>query len=350
MTVDKIKVKSFQSIKQGEVDLGSFTVFTGPSSSGKSAFLRAAEALVRNSFVPSQVRMGDNLSEVTMEVDGHTVTAQRGKSKSTYILDGEEFTKAGRSVPEEIAEVFSLPQILEVESTFATQFDKPYLIADPGSVAAKVLGSLTNVSVLHSGLRETNRRALELRSLLKVKKADRDTMVESLKEFDGLDAQLTQLKDAEAIMEEAESHQERISEVEKSIGVFESHRQELLSIKENMVDLDRPEDLLENILKMEPRLVALNNLVHALEGASERLPSWDYTQVPTEIPDASEDENKMKRHDSLIQDITAKAVELKNYLTSSETIAATIADLQAQYDTILNGLDVCPLCNSQIGE
>ena len=122
--IENISVQDFQSIEFGKVDLGKFTVFTGPSSSGKSAFLRALHGLTRNSFNPSQVRLGQSVTTVS-DVDGRKVEAVRGKSKSTYKLDDEEYTKAGRAVPEDVEAVLSMPLVADLESSFATQFDKP---------------------------------------------------------------------------------------------------------------------------------------------------------------------------------------------------------------------------------
>lgn len=350
MTVDKIKVKSFQSIKQGEVELGAFTVFTGPSSSGKSAFLRASQALVRNSFTPSQVRMGDKLTEVTMSVDGHEITAKRGKSKSTYVLDGEEFTKSGRSVPEQIENIFKLPQIMEVESTFATQFDKPYLIADPGSVAAKVLGSLTNVSVLHGGLRETNRRSLDLRSKAKVKEEDRERMVMELEPYEDLDSRKDLLREAEDTLTDAETQQDKVTQLDKEIAQITTLGESLMRILNSKVDLEPHDNTLTKLKEVEDRVSPLNTLLGSLERSYKRLPDWDYSRVPSGDLGGSEELSKAQSLEKLIKDLTRKATFLKTSLSNSEDIKKNILNIQDKYDSILHDLDVCPLCNSQIGD
>lgn len=348
MTLNKIKVKNFQSIEAGEVELGSFTVFTGPSSSGKSAFLRAAQAVVRNSFTPTQVRMGAKETEVSVQFDDHLVTAYRGKSKSTYRLDDEEFTKAGRTVPPAVAEAFKMPEVAEVESSFATQFDKPYLIADPGSVAAKVLGTLTNVSVLHSGLRETNRRGLEVKSRLKVKSADLDTVRDRLESYEGLDleiAEASKLQEEYILLKET---QLRAEALDKLLRTTASLTERLQQIEESQVDVTPLATTLESLTEDIQKTDSLTTILASVKKLAAGLPTWEYDSVPEYDSSMDTALARLQGMDDLLNTLTRSASSYKRASATSHKAHAAIQEKQGEFDKLMEGISECPLCNSPL--
>lgn len=282
MTLLNIKVKNFQSIPKGEVELGKFTVFTGPSSSGKSAFMRAAQATVRNSFNPSQVRQGSKETHVTMEFDNCTVEAIRGKSKSTYVLDGKEFTKAGRQVPEPVAESIRMNFISDTESSFSTQFDKPYLIAEPGSTAAKVLGSLTNVSILHGGLKESNRRVLETNAKVKTLKTSLDENLEVLKEFEYLDGQRELLIEAGDLLGRVKTQSKVTEELESLSESINANVQKLKEIQKSKFDMQPIMDSMDQINRVVDSVTYLESRLNSIDVLMDSRPTWDFDKVPSE--------------------------------------------------------------------
>lgn len=384
MTVDSIEVKNFQSIEKGKVELGKFTVLTGPSSSGKSAFLRAAQAIVRNNFTPSQVRQGSTQSELGMEVAGHHIKAIRGKSKSTYMLDEEEYTKAGRTVPTPVADVLSMPEVAEVEATFSGQFDKPYLVADPGSVAAKVLGTLTNVSVLHGGLRETNRRSLEARSSLKGREVDLEGVALKLEAFEDLDVRLNKLSAAQEAYESLQTLEVRVKAVEAAMANLQRLAVLLKESISSQPDLTRMETITSSV-----DLPKLKELARAVEQVVRSQTSLDSLYVPEtsglvdlltkatgnkeliqdltsavgnlislkqqvkelgrmkELPD-SPDIRPLKELNAYVFQIQAKASELKEVLGEVSEFSKKIQENESERATLLEGYSTCPICGNSI--
>jgi len=171
-----VNITNFQSLVKADLDLGKLTVIVGPSSSGKSAFLRALRILARNTSGPAHVTYGATASAVTAEFDGHKVALERGKGVSLYrTWKGgieEIYPKSGTSVPDEVGVLLKMPIVEGEDLCFAFQFDKPFLLDETGSTIAKVLGDLTNVNLLLESAREANRRRLEVQAKLKVRKAD----------------------------------------------------------------------------------------------------------------------------------------------------------------------------------
>lgn len=306
MTVSSARVQDFQSIADASVEFGSFTVLVGPSSSGKSAFLRAVRACIRNDFVPSMVRSGKSKSVVTLDfVGGDSVSIERGKSLSTYSLGNDKgtFTKSARSVPLEIEKILAMPMIEGVDASMRFQFDKPFLLADPGSRASQVLGSLTNASLLHSAVREANRRASESLATLKVRKDDVDRLSGLLEDYADLEDKRSQVEKAEKILGEA---------------------------REVAVRRDRI------VAKMEE-----------LRGIQKSLKSLEVSQPP--------DPTKVLNH---IQELTDRLASLtqafgrvqmiKSQLTQeqdrSHQLKSSAEELESQYVAYLKSLGQCPTC------
>ena len=387
--IENISVQDFQSIEFGKVDLGKFTVFTGPSSSGKSAFLRALHGLTRNSFNPSQVRLGQSVTTVSAIVDGRKVEAVRGKSKSTYKLDDEEYTKAGRAVPEDVEAVLSMPLVADLESSFATQFDKPYLIADPGSTGAKVLGTLTNVSVLHDGMREANRRKLSINAEIKVRKADLEKDNEEVEQYADLTSLEESISKAEDALIRIQYIQRDATEVDSLVDTVSLRNRTLEQYEKEVVDLSAYSKTLEEvtsdlhilsgvdgavnniqILKRQlptwkykdvpsdmeeaERLIAqaleLDTITSRIHLLNKNIPNWDYTAVPP--PDglsiAVNTISDLSSLDRLLTDMVSSFESLKMYTLNKKKASIEVERLESELHNILEGVDMCPLCNTPL--
>lgn len=385
--IENISVQDFQSIESGKVDLGKFTVFTGPSSSGKSAFLRALHGLTRNSFNPSQVRLGQSVTTVSAIVDGRKVEAVRGKSKSTYKLDDEEYTKAGRAVPEDVEAVLSMPLVADLESSFATQFDKPYLIADPGSTGAKVLGTLTNVSVLHDGMREANRRKLSINAEIKVRKADLEKDNEEVEQYADLTSLEESISKAEDALIRIQYIQRDATEVDSLVDTVSLRNRTLEQYEKEVVDLSAYSKTLEEvtsdlhilsgvdgavnniqILKRQlptwkykdvpsdmdeaERLIAqaleLYTITSSIESLNKNTPDWDYTAVPSSDRLDTNTLSDLSSLDRLLTDMVSSFESLKMYTLNKKKASIEVERLESELHNILEGVDMCPLCNTPL--
>lgn len=385
--IENISVQDFQSIESGKVDLGKFTVFTGPSSSGKSAFLRALHGLTRNSFNPSQVRLGQSVTTVSAIVDGRKVEAVRGKSKSTYKLDDEEYTKAGRAVPEDVEAVLSMPLVADLESSFATQFDKPYLIADPGSTGAKVLGTLTNVSVLHDGMREANRRKLSINAEIKVRKADLEAdnaEVEQYLDLPLLEESISKAEDAliriqyiqrdatevDSLVDTVSLRNRTLEQYEKEVVDLSTYSKTLEEVTSDLHILSGVEGAVNNIqiLKRQlptwkykdvpsdmyeaERLIAqaleLDTITSRIESLNKNTPDWDYTAVPSSDRLDTNTLSDLSSLDRLLTDMVSSFESLKMYTLNKKKASIEVERLESELHNILEGVDMCPLCNTPL--
>jgi len=96
----KIQVKGFQATYEPvTIEVEGLTVVTGESNIGKSALVRAVMGLFTNKGGNNFITTGMEKAETTVNNQGHQVTWSKGKTTTTYTVDGEVLAKAGRGDP-----------------------------------------------------------------------------------------------------------------------------------------------------------------------------------------------------------------------------------------------------------
>lgn len=215
MPLHSVAIRNYQSLHDVSVDLSRFTVIVGPSSSGKSAFIRALHTLVHNRRGLDFLTHGQRLMTITAVNDHSTITLSRGKGTADDYYEvipstpadaaphaptgptPQRWTKLGGTVPEEVSQALG---ISPDSDSFASQHDMPYLLSpkqySPSTVAT-ILGKLTNVSVIFEAARESKRQALDASKTLKLRASDLSTATAALSKFDSLPEQQKHITDAE---------------------------------------------------------------------------------------------------------------------------------------------------------
>src|SRR3954469_16106248 len=126
-----IAIRNFQSLRQVDLELGTFTVIVGPSSSGKSALMRAFKAVASNVRGSGMITRGQSQMAISYQTDTFTVTLERTEKAGLYRIanthGGEtNFTKLNGEVPQQVTSALRLEPV-PVNGTsvnFASQFDK----------------------------------------------------------------------------------------------------------------------------------------------------------------------------------------------------------------------------------
>lgn len=93
-----IDLKNFQSIAEADLEFTpGINLIVGQSNSGKTAILRAVNAVIDN---PTRgkyyIKKGAKSSEVDINYEGNNIGWKRTPSESTYEINGELFKKTGR--------------------------------------------------------------------------------------------------------------------------------------------------------------------------------------------------------------------------------------------------------------
>lgn len=243
MALERVVIQNFQSIKKLDLELGKLTVLVGPSSSGKSAFLRAIKALASNVRGSSTITTGAKSLSISAHTEDKIITFQKTASTGKYLLTDkstgveDKFTTLNQKVPDQITEALNIQPVTvkEVSINFAGQFDKPYLLGESAAHVAKVLGDLTNVSTIFEAVRAANKKKLATNSLLKTRQMDLEDLLQQAQQFTDLAARRKSLEAAERALEEAEAleaRQRRLAQVVASMEVSEGVIQSFTALPE----------------------------------------------------------------------------------------------------------------------
>jgi DNA repair ATPase RecN len=204
-----VSVENYESIESADLELGAFTVITGPTSSGKSALIRAVRLLAFNARGTDYIRHGQTTCKVGTGVaeEGWVVGIERGgRGKDAYRLvpDGhdlenvEVYTKLGGKVPEAVSARLRLSEL-----NFAGQFDSPYLLDASGGQVAKTLGELTNVTVVLDAASRAQSLKRSINAELKAATAERDRLAAQVRAYDDIEDEAARLEEAQRALERA---------------------------------------------------------------------------------------------------------------------------------------------------
>jgi len=96
-------LKNFQSHKNTTITIDGFTIIKGSSNGGKSAIRRAISCLLFNEYDKSYIR--NSATSLELELDDGTNIFKLSKPKNSYLVNGKEFPKIGKDVPEKFKQL-----------------------------------------------------------------------------------------------------------------------------------------------------------------------------------------------------------------------------------------------------
>lgn len=291
---------ALEDISQG------FVCIIGQSNLGKSAALRAIKALMRNAPAPGLVREGTKQFDIeACFSDGTTVHLTKGKNKSVFVVNGEEYAKSGVKAPEEVLELWSMPAPDGRELAFATQHETPFLLDEPASAVAKVLGDLTNANALMEAVQKANRLRTEA------------------------------LNDAKARTREAEEARNEIL-LHKGLSTKEKTLQAVREQLRAVKDLFKNKDELENLLREK---INIDQEMSELPQHQE----IDILEAEQAVVDASNLEELIVERAGTNMDFQYSCLAIMN-------LEEQIQDIEDEINSILEESGVCPLCSQKIGD
>lgn len=341
--ISSVHVKGFQSLYDIEVPLSPFTVITGPSSTGKSAFIRSLRLLMQNARGTSFISHGEDTTEVTARLEPHprSVTIRRGKTNE-YEVTGfggatEKYTKLGGEVPEDVKNFLGIDPSVSI----ANQFDPPFLLTASGSEVARTLGSLTNVDVVMAAAREANRRKLQASSDARASQSALDAAQEEL-------AALPDLDERRLIVEDAEhAYNDYVSArglAESAARVLEEIKSAARALKEiTIVEIPETEELFGAVRAAAKDARAAEDLLQALRGIS----------IPevTVIPEVEEELAAARDAASRYDDFQWLQMEVHLKIEAFTEAKSNLEDRSQEFEhyvterlRLLREAGVCPTC------
>lgn len=310
LILTRIEVRNFQSLKKVDLDLGRLTVIVGPSSSGKSAVMRAFKAVASNIRGSSVITRGQKACAITVKTADMSVTLERSETTGAYRVvdpDGQEhvFTKLAGGVPEHVTAALRIDPVPAggTSVNFAGQFDKPYLLDDTGANVARSLGELTNVTTIFEAVRAANKNRLSASSTLKTRKSD--------------------------------------------IAGLKTKAQQFHNLQERLRLLDTAEQTAAHITDLESRITRLRQCLDKLTLAEDVL---NRSSVIPEVPDPSDVERAQQR----LRQLVGILQQINRHTTDRTTAAHEVQQysdqehaLQDDLKTVLYDAGTCPTCGQR---
>lgn len=182
----KAKIKNFQSIEDGEIDIEGFTVLVGKSNIGKSAVIRAIQGALTNLEGDNFVTLGTDHTEVELTTPGINLIWKKGGGHNDYVINGEELISVGRGCPPHIEEAgFGEMKVGRdsINVQIADQFNPLFLLQETGSLAAEAISDIGRLTDVQEALRNCEKDRREVRSTAKVRTKDLDKVRGQLNQY-----------------------------------------------------------------------------------------------------------------------------------------------------------------------
>lgn len=143
-----------------------FNLIIGSTNAGKTSFVRAINFLFTGDWDKSFVRIGSKDSEIEIRLDGDAEISRIKGSSNRVILRKsnekvEEFSGFGDTLPSPITnELGIFPLEIDKDKTISLnvsmQHDPLFLLREPGSLCAKILGRLIGLHLIDVSIRGLN--------------------------------------------------------------------------------------------------------------------------------------------------------------------------------------------------
>lgn len=265
-----LDIENYQALAAARLELGKFTVVTGPTGSGKSAVIRALRLAAFNARGTSFIRHGTKHCRIALLDDqGLGVAIARGPGHDAYVLDvlGEQkkFTKLGGQVPAEVTELLNFSEL-----NFAGQFDRPYLLDNSAGEVARMLGRLTNVDLVFEAARRGYARKQEIGRSLKSVQAELDQLTAAAEQYEDLPLRLSAIERAEQALARAQGARQRRDSLRLLTESAFSRQQEAQVLREAVRALTLDLDSLD---ELEARRARLRELLYELLQADNGIKS-----------------------------------------------------------------------------
>ena len=362
----KLSLENFQSISRGELIFHTGTnVIIGQSNSGKTATFRALKACLSNPSGSQRfIKKGTNKTSVTLEYNGNQIVWIKTPKESSYIINGEEFIKTGKSNAFKLLEdtgfaVDSNDTIMNIEEELQLPF--PFGISKTDLF--KLYENVFCVSDSAVILKAANTKETETKDLIAslendiVKNENKIAAITKFKEEINIDFLEQKKKYFTKSLERTKFLQEGLGIIRKAVKVqnfkveevsFENKTidlQELQSLKKKLFQLKKLHLLGKEIKEIEtPEVINLQeyhdlkNLKHEIQ----QLREIKDLKVPEKTFQSKLEEYKeLKKCSSFFKSVQVSIKTREEKLKELETLVK-------EKEQKLKEFKVCPLCHQAL--
>lgn len=184
--IKQITLENFKSHKKTKLDfVPGINVISGKSLSGKTNIFRGLNWVRTNR--PSGFNFKNKYTSsprvtVTIKTEDHEISLSKTKSTMKYIVDGHEYKKAGKAVPDEVTAALHLNDI-----NIQQQLDSPFLINSPTSQISKFINKFTGMEKVDGWVAQLTKEINSKTSIVSEMEKEIRRTTSRLKKYDGLD-------------------------------------------------------------------------------------------------------------------------------------------------------------------
>lgn len=344
-SIAEVRLRGFQSHVTSNFHLGpGLNVITGPSDAGKTAIIRAVRWVAFNEPA-GEAFVNEAVGEAEVRIcldNGVTIEKRRRRGKTAYVLqlapnaEPQIFEKS--EVPEDIKTVLGIVKHafgdFVTALNFAFQLDAPFLISEPASAGAKMLGKIAGTEVVDLAIKSTAKENYRVNQ-------DR---LQANKDIERIEQELTEFEDLEALKEQLEACEYLVGQIDKAVatknrlqGLNDGYSAAALRTAAVAAELDRlaiVKDLeidLLNIEKAQQRydtLLGLYGQLRRLETSIADLATTldTYTEIDRLFAEVATLEQDYKRQ-SLLSSLSTVYAKHTNEVNRIDNILTATADL-----------------------
>lgn len=343
----KIEIENYQSLKDVKIELGQFTVISGATDSGKSAFFRAVKALVTNESGTDYITVGEKKTVVKAD----NVEWIQSKTVNRYrIGEDEEWNNFGRGVPDKVRECLRMQEFVFGEGVkellnFSGQLEPAFIVQGNPADNAKIIGSISNIHDVYNALREAEKDTKNIKKRItegeEKLEGYRETIKKDEAELEELDKRYRELK---GIMERAElidseidillAVREELKKVDKKIKSA-SVRYKVLKAIDFRSGIEKCDEF-NALSRINDRIASIKGEIRVLE--PEIQARWAF--------DGSEGINILKKIEKLVevqQIVTGVYKKQRRLEKKIESAEVEIEKWREKIDEI----DVCEVCGAK---
>ena len=362
----KLSLENFQSISHGELIFHAGTnVIIGQSNSGKTATFRGLKACLSNPAGSQRfIKKGTNKTSVALEYNGNQIIWKRTPKESSYIINGEDFIKTGKSnafklvddlgfVVDDNDTIMNIEEELQLPFPFGISkselfklYENVFCVSDSAVIlkAAKETEEQTKskITTLETEIVKNNNKLVEIENFkkevdLSFLKEKRDFLKKKSERTSTLGEGLELIHKAVKVQDFS------VDEV-----FFESKLQNYIECKQLKVDLQKLKELhglgktLKELKYPEPKdlseykdLKELNRTCHALE-------ELEGLEAPVVVF-----ESKLQEYEELLS-YSSSLKDLKGQIKNKKEQLKTVEELIQSKENELKEFKVCPLCHKPL--
>jgi predicted ATP-dependent endonuclease of OLD family len=342
--IRSIRVNNFQSLRDVSIELGKFTVITGSTNKGKSALIRAVKAVVENRRGDGFIFTSESFCSVWLDYSSGSVGwVKQQKKSATYLCSKVELSKQ-----------------YGLYINFQNQLDAPFLLAESDIVKSKVLGEITNATLVLISINQIKRWASETNATKSIRLAEIVGIKAALEKYKDLDVLLTgqqvlqdvlanlkhdidKLNSLRDIFKRASQHVRTITALNTVVRGAESQR---LALARTYFGSQEFYDDTVKLVKFEEAKVQLNAELNQARKVKRRAEI-----IEQGLPDLTEVEMYMSRLNVFVgyKDAVGKTKKTEAMLDSQ--VKQVIHELNLADDDMQHlrvELKVCPLCEAPL--